>query len=364
MEADVAIIGGGYYGATAALEIQAARPDLNVVILEREAASFGRASSTNQGQLHLGYLYSKFPQVAQECIQNVTEFTQHYAEAVNQDDTVYYGIHRDSEISAKDYEAFCASLGLPLQRVAQPSEAFFGSPLASVYKTAEKTFSNARLQHLLQNRLTASHIKTVHSFPVDIVRAADGGFLVANAAGESVRARTVINATFADGNALHKRSGFAPLPLDHAVFLHFLVDLPKEYRGMGLSVVRGPFAALAPNKDGQASHILASGQFRVVRSGHIDAPSEAITQEEITARYKQAVHEAAPYMPALHAARFAGHTIGTRTNYIDPATHIAASRAVVLENYGDMAGYHCVFGGKVTCLSEISAPLRAIAKEL
>jgi hypothetical protein len=154
------------------------------------------------------------------------------------------------------------------------------------------------------------------------------------------------------------------LPLDHAVFLHFLVDLPNKYRDMGLSVVRGKFAALAPNKDGAASHILASGQFRVVRTSHIDAPTEEITQQEIDTRYQQTVKESSSYMPALRSARLAGHTIGTRTNYVDPATGIAASRAVVLEDYGGITGYHCVFGGKVTCLPEIANPLHKIAQGL
>jgi hypothetical protein len=172
----------------------------------------------------------------------------------------------------------------------------------------------------------------------------------------------VVNAAFADSNALHERSGIAKLPLDHAVFLHFLVDLPSAYRTTGLIVVQGTYAALAPTAAGnRASHVFASGRFRVARANRVDAPSEALTEQEISSRYDQAVDEASTYMPVLRRAELVGHVIGTRTNYIDPATGVTASRAVVLRDYGGMRGYHCVFGGKVTCLPEIIDPVRQIA---
>lgn len=55
---DIAIIGGGYYGAFVAHEIKECRPDLEVTILEKEESLFTKASSTNQGQFHIGYMYS------------------------------------------------------------------------------------------------------------------------------------------------------------------------------------------------------------------------------------------------------------------------------------------------------------------
>lgn len=79
MKADIIVIGGGYYGCAAATEIRTARPDLNVVVIEQEARPFERASSTNQGQLHAGYMYSKFPELAHECVSGAKEFVQTYA---------------------------------------------------------------------------------------------------------------------------------------------------------------------------------------------------------------------------------------------------------------------------------------------
>jgi len=364
VEADIVVIGGGYYGSVTAIELRTVRPDLKVVIVEQEPRAFGRASSTNQGQLLAGYMYSKFPELAHECANGAKEFAQMYCKAVSQDVLTYYGVHQDSEISAVDYETFCKNEELPLRPIATPARDFFGPSLTRVYETDEKTFDNAKLHKLMAKQLETRGVQLVTSFSVRKIRQTAGGFEIESADGRIIQARTVFNATFADSNKLHERSGIAKLPLDHAVFLHFLIELPKRFSNMGLIVVRGQYAALVPDSSRRASHIFASGQFRVVRTSHIDAPSEEITEREIVERYEQAVAEASSYMPALRPAKLVGHTIGTRTNFIDPATGVAASRAVVLKDYDGMKGYHCVFGGKVACLPEIIEPIRQIAQSI
>ena len=72
----IAIIGGGYYGSFAAYNIAQKHPDANVLLLERDARLFQHASSTNQGQLHLGYVYSGDPELARDCIREAPSFTE------------------------------------------------------------------------------------------------------------------------------------------------------------------------------------------------------------------------------------------------------------------------------------------------
>src|SRR4051794_34338818 len=68
---DVAIIGGGYYGAFVANEIKTLNPDLDVTVIEKEDAPFTKASSTNQGHFHMGYMYSGNRALAGECVENI-----------------------------------------------------------------------------------------------------------------------------------------------------------------------------------------------------------------------------------------------------------------------------------------------------
>jgi L-2-hydroxyglutarate oxidase LhgO len=77
---DVAIIGGGYYGAFVANEIKAMNPLLDVTVVEKEDAPFTKASSTNQGQFHMGYMYSADKALAGECVENIARFSRSFGE--------------------------------------------------------------------------------------------------------------------------------------------------------------------------------------------------------------------------------------------------------------------------------------------
>lgn len=363
---DVAIIGGGYYGHAAAYDIKAARPDLDVVVLERESTSFSRASSTNQGQLHAGYMYSKYPDLARECAEGAMRFKELYGTAVMSKVTTFYGVHQNSDILPAEYEAFANDVELPLHRVAHPTSRLFGSALRAVYETEEKTFNNAILQRLLTEQLQASGAKLITSFDVQNIESEENSLIVQSTDGRRIKARSVCNATFADINSIHERSNLPKVPLEHAVFLHFGVRLPEEYRNEGLIVVRGMYSALAPAGEGAGdiSHIFASGQFRIVAASRIDPPSEHVTEQEITRRYHEAADEAKAYIPIIQEAKLVKHIIGTRSNYIDPDTGVAASKAVVLEHYGGLRNYHVIFGGKVSCLFEITDSLKRLAHDL
>ena len=359
---DVAIIGGGYYGCYAALVIKKLRPKARVVVLEKNPAVFGRASSTNQGQLHMGYLYSAYPELAHECAKGAQEFESAFGSTVNKQTEAYYAVHQGSDISPANYLAFAQEVGLPCEEVKTPPPDIFGPALAAVFKTAEKTFSNKRLQALLLADLQQSGIELRTKYAVDTISHSNGRLLIKGSA-DTLEAAQVYNAAFADSNQLHAASGIAALPLEHAVFLHFGVRLPAAYKNMAAFVVRGPYATLSPDFDApDITHVLASGQYRKIRTAEGQAPSEELSVADANHRYRQAVAEASPYLPLLSKATYVRPIIGTRTNYVD-ANGVAASKAVVLADYNGLKGYHVVFGGKVSCLFEIIKPITHINRE-
>src|SRR5882672_5021978 len=94
---DVAVLGGGFYGCFVAYQIAARFPGLSVAVLEKESALFTRASGTNQGQLHKGYMYSADVELAIECVRNAALFEEQFSAAVDRETISYFGIHRESE---------------------------------------------------------------------------------------------------------------------------------------------------------------------------------------------------------------------------------------------------------------------------
>lgn len=356
---DVAVVGCGFYGAFVAHEIKSRDPALDVVVVERADTGFTRASSTNQGQFHLGYMYSADRELAAGCAANAARFSRDFGAAVDERVASLYGIHRDSAIDAGHYEEFCAELGLPLRPVDRPADVF-GDAVTSVYATAEKTFDSTVVQKILAERIAVRGVRLRTGFDVRTVTATGTGLRLAGK-GRVLDAATVFNVTFADLNALHDRSGLPRVPLRYDTFLHFVLDLPDVYRDTAATVVRGPFASLLPSSLHQG-HVLASGAHRRVRTSTTTRPTEAVGRDEVAAVYRRAVREATPYLPLLGSARLRGHTIGTRAALLDPRTGTYTSRAVVVEDVGGLRNYHAVLGGKVSCVFDVATAVGAIMK--
>ena len=50
-------------------------------MVEKEPALFTKASSTNQGQLHMGYMYSADKALANDCAENFFRFSNFFGKA-------------------------------------------------------------------------------------------------------------------------------------------------------------------------------------------------------------------------------------------------------------------------------------------
>jgi hypothetical protein len=199
----------------------------------------------------------------------------------------------------------------------------------------------------------------VTGFDAHQVRADPAGLRIVGRRGMAVRAAHVFNVTFADINELHRRSGLPGLPLRYDTFLHFVLDLPAQYRHTAATIIRGPFASLLPSSFRQG-HVLASGRHRNVRTATMQKPFVAIGHREVGALYARAVQDAAAYLPVLRRADLRSYTVGTRAAHLDRRTNAYTSKAMVFEHFGGLTNYHTVLGGKVSCLFDVAQAIEAI----
>lgn len=353
---DVVIVGGGFFGCFVAYQVAARFPDLSVLVLEKEHALFGRASGSNQGQLHMGYMYSADVELAEECARNAALFTSDFSEAIDRDVVSYFGVHQDSEISPTGYEDFCAALGLPLYPA--PLDRFGGDVVAA-YRSVERTFDCVRLGRIMRDRMAAAGVAVRLRQSVRRVDPQDDGrHAVVLDDGRVVLARTVYNATFADINPLHARSGFTPVPIRCEVFLHFMLELPAEYAGVGVAVIRGRFASALPSTS-RGVHLLAAAAFRRMAMSDTVSLSEHVDEWQIGKTHAEAVRECSTYLPVLDQSVYKGRVIGTRAAFIDTLTNETTSRVTPVLDFDGIPNYHVILGGKVTCLFEALEPALA-----
>ena len=77
----IAIIGGGFFGISAAIKIKEKYPDSIVSIYEMRNNLLLGASGKNQFRWHFGYHYPRSDETIKECKQSFKEFEKYYGQS-------------------------------------------------------------------------------------------------------------------------------------------------------------------------------------------------------------------------------------------------------------------------------------------
>lgn len=110
----VAVIGGGVFGATAAIEL--ANSGAQVDLFEAGRDILDGATARCQARLHSGYHYPRSDATALTAKAGAVQFAERFPEAIRTAEH-HYVIAEDSKVSADAYLAFCVRLGLPYEVV-------------------------------------------------------------------------------------------------------------------------------------------------------------------------------------------------------------------------------------------------------
>lgn len=243
---DFVIIGGGIFGCYAALYL--ADKGARVALLEKESRLFQKASLVNQARLHSGYHYPRSVATAAMSDEHKGRFTAEHRAFVNGSFEKFYAIDRfGSFTDAAQFERFCTHLDIRCEQVAR-HPLFNYNRLEALYRTEEHSFDPVLLSAHYRTRV-GMHIGITVLKQACIVRAQDTAnewqiHLTAPVAG-TIRAATVINATYAATNAINRLFGVRDLELTHEISEIAFVN-SDAFRDKGLTVMDGPFGSIMP----------------------------------------------------------------------------------------------------------------------
>lgn len=220
-----AVVGGGVYGCTIAVEL--ARAGYQVEVYERHLDLVRGASRATQGRLHAGFHYPRSPETARAAMANAARFAARFPRAVDQSNHHYYAVAETGSLTSMDaYLAFCGQLG---------GHVVTGSPLlheVGVCVLAPEALINlSTLREYLRAALRTAHV------PVHFGAATDP---------DSLDHDLIIMATYGAG---------WPAPLKWEVCETAYVQLGGEYANRSFVIMDGPFVSLDP-VPGSRLHLL------------------------------------------------------------------------------------------------------------
>lgn len=365
-DAAAVVIGGGFYGAKIAIHLAERRGLAGVVLLEREPALLARASRRNQARIHGGYHYPRSFTTAYRSRINQLRFERDFASAVASDFCALYAIaRRNSRVTARQFERFCAEIGAPLEPAPASLRALFDSRrIEQVFRVRESAFDADRLAELAAVGLARAGVEVRLDVECrSIERAPDGALLLGVAAPggalQRLRARSVFNCTYSALNQFG--GGFAGerVGLKHELAEVALVEAPRALAGLGITVMDGPFFSLTPFPPRglhTLTHVRYTPHWHWTEVGSERVEFDFAAHAEET-RVDRMLRDAERYVPAIRGARYVESMYEIKTVLAKNETD--DGRPILFDRHPEWPHCYSILGGKLDNIYDVLERLDA-----
>ncbi|MBI5458033.1 FAD-binding oxidoreductase [Candidatus Kaiserbacteria bacterium] len=331
----VAVVGGGIFGATAA--IYAARAGHEVHLFEKESDVLQAASGINQYRLHRGYHYPRSSDTARSAKEADVSFRDEYREAVIENGRHIYAIAKEGSLVAPEaFLAFCREQGLEVKEI--PAEPHLVPNLVALVVEGEESWMDpAALRRVVLKKLKESGVE-LH--------------LNTRATPEMLESfDTVVLATYARLNELVPPEVDVTQEYQYEVCEKPVVRL-SGLENIGIVVLDGPFMCADPWGDSglhvlgnvvHAIHATNIGRTPIIPENLAPLLDRGLIKNPPITKIQDFIASGSQYIPALGTAEHVGSLFTIRT--VLPRLEKTDARPTIVTKLSDR--YIRIFSGKI-----------------
>ncbi len=242
---DKIIIGAGLYGLYAARFC--GRKGERVLVLEKDAGPFTRATTINQARVHMGYHYPRSISTALRSAGYFQRFVKDFPSSIKGDfEKIYATSAHFSWTNAPEFEHFCKAASIRCEAV--PVEKYFNPGMCDgAFLTTEYTYDAFALRkQLLEDLSTLPGVQVRYSSGVTAIEQLEGVYRVTCENGQKEEAPYVLNATYASVNEVQQMLGYEPFNIKYELCELILCKVSPELENVGITVMDGPFFSIMP----------------------------------------------------------------------------------------------------------------------
>ncbi len=245
MNYDKIIIGAGLYGLYAAR--YCARRGERVLVLEKDAAPFSRATTINQARVHMGYHYPRSLATAKRSAGYFERFNEDFPQTINNSFEKIYATSKNfSWTNAEEFRRFCAAANIRCEDV-PPQKYFKDGMCDGAFVTTEYTYDAMALRRRLLDDLAAlPGVQIRFQSAVVGIEQEGSAWRVSTDSGDVALTEYVLNATYASVNEINALLGFEMYKIKYELCEMILCTASDALRNVGITVMDGPFFSIMP----------------------------------------------------------------------------------------------------------------------
>lgn len=351
---DVAVIGGGFYGCMLALYFK--KNFKNVILIEKEEDLLLKASYNNQARIHNGYHYPRSFVTAFRSHVNYDRFISDFKNCVEDNFQMTYAIAaNNSKITTSQFMKFCQQIGSPISVAPLKIKNLFNSRLIEeVFLVEEAVFNAAKLRSTLKEKLKSAKIKVKYSSEVIKITPQDKGILLHLRNGEKISGNRVFNCTYAGINNILQNSSLPTLPFKYELTQMPLLEVPKELKKLGITIMDGPFFSIMPFPD-KKLHTLHHVRYTPLISS---IKTHDSIKSTLPTSVIYMIKDAQRFVPALKNAEYKGSLYEMKTVLM--INESSDARPILFKKDYKLDDFYVVMGGKIDNIYDILKSLNDI----
>jgi len=247
---DFVVVGAGFFGCYVAQKLAELNPAKKILLLEKNHAIMKRASWTNQARVHRGYHYPRSLTTGLRSQANFNRFTEEYRESIYDNFNAYYAVAKNrSNVTSSQFEKFCKLIGAPLSEApANIRNLFNKDHISTIYKVEEPAFNTETLANLIFKKLKKYSVNLELGVNVEKISSQSSPEfpLSIKTSKGSIQTQFVLNCSYSSLNEVLESSSNSLLDLKFQLTETPLLDVPSEFKNLGITIMCGPFFSLMP----------------------------------------------------------------------------------------------------------------------
>jgi glycine/D-amino acid oxidase-like deaminating enzyme len=360
-EVDIVVVGGGFFGCCLAIHLK--KKNKRVVLIEMGDDILGRASYANQARVHNGYHYPRSLLTALRSRINFPRFVNDFPDSIFTEFEQYYAIGKYfSKVNANQYRIFMERIGAEIRPAPNRVKDLVNLNLVDdIFAVKEFAFDAIKLKEHLKKEILSLGIPIIVNAKVVKVHemAGDIEVLYQSNHGDQedrlIRCEQVYNCTYSHINQILRDSDIEVIPFKHEVTEMALLDMPPELKGIGITVMCGPFFSFMPFPS-TPYHSLSHVRYTPHAYWYDDESRYRDTYEYLNQAKKEShalhmVKDAQRYIPLLDRAHYEQSIWEIKT--VLPSSEIDDGRPIMIKKDHGLLGLTCILGGKIDNIYDV-----------